>query len=293
MSLTNALKLVFLAALWGFSFIFIRIVAPSLGPVLTTFLRVFIASITMLLYFRLIHVKIYWKLHWRKYILIGLINSALPFCLYSFAGLHIPASYSVILNSTSPFFGAIFSWLMFKEKFSTKQIAGLLLGVVGVGLVVKIAATNTDQYFYLSIMASLAAAACYGFSGNFVKKIATEIPALGIAAGSQIGASLILIGPTVFQPAPQNVTLGVILALFALATLCSALAYVFYYQLMAEVGPTKALSVTLLMPIFGMLWGYTFLDEVITSQMIFGTVLILIGTFGVVQNKQLTTVKAS
>lgn len=293
MSLANAIKLVFLAALWGFSFLFIRLTAPSLGPILTTFLRVFIASLTMLVYFRLIHVKIYWKLHWRKYILIGLINSALPFSLYSFAGLHIPASYSVILNSTSPFFGAIFSWLMFKEHFSVKQIAGLLLGVVGVGLVVKIAATNTDPYFYFSLLACLAAAACYGFSGNFVKKIAQEVPALGIAAGSQIGASLILFGPTLFQPAPQNVTTGVILALLALATLCSAVAYIFYYQLMADVGPTKALSVTLLMPVFGMLWGYTFLNEIITPQMIFGTVLILIGTFGVVQNKKLVTVKAS
>lgn len=293
MSLVNAAKLLFLAALWGFSFLFIRISAPSLGPILTTFLRVFIASITMLAYFKLIHVKIYWQLHWRKYLLIGLINSALPFCLYSFAGLHIPASYSVILNSTSPFFGALFSWLMFKEHFSLKQIAGLLLGVIGVGLVVKIAAANNNHYFYLSLLACLAAAACYGFSGNFVKKIAHEVPALGIAAGSQIGASLILFGPSLFQPEPQNVTMGVILALLGLATLCSALAYILYYRLMADVGPTKALSVTLLMPIFGMLWGYLFLDEVITVQMIFGTVLILIGTFAVVQNKTVVLVKAS
>lgn len=285
MSAINTFKLLFLAALWGSSFIFIRIVSPSLGPILTTFLRVFIASITMLVYFRMIHVDIHWKLHWRKYVMIGLINSALPFCLYSFAGLYIPASYSVILNSTSPFFGALFSWIMFKEHFSVRQIGGLILGVIGVSLVVKIAQVNNDQYFYFSLLACLAAAACYGFSGNFVKKIANEVPALGIAAGSQIGASFILIGPTLLQPAPQNVTVGVILALLALATMCSALAYILYYQLMAEVGATKALTVTLLMPPFGMLWGFTFLNEVITLQMIIGTVLILIGTYGVVKVK--------
>src|SRR3989338_7247416 len=78
--------------------------------------------------------------------MVGFINSALPFCLYSFAGLYIPASYSVILNSTSPFFGALFSWIMFKEQFSPKQIGGLILGVVGVSMVGKIAAVQNDFF---------------------------------------------------------------------------------------------------------------------------------------------------
>ena len=239
----------------------------------------------MMAYFKFIKFDLEWKKYWRKYVMVGFINSALPFCLYSFAGLYIPASYSVILNSTSPFFGALFSWIMFKEQFSPKQIGGLILGVVGVSMVVKIAAVQNDSFFYFAVLACLAAAASYGFSGNFVKKIAHEVPALGIAAGSQIGASFILFGPSLFQPTPHHVTTGVLLALFGLAILCSAVAYIIYYPLMAEVGATKALTVTLLMPPFGMLWGYLFLGEIITFQMIFGTGLILIGTWGVVNVK--------
>jgi len=107
-------RLLSLAAIWGGSFIFMRVLAPVLGPVVTADLRVLIAGIALIIYFRVIRFDAEWRIYWKKYLFIGAFNSALPFFLFSFAALHIPASYSVILNSTSPLFSAVFaaSWLV-------------------------------------------------------------------------------------------------------------------------------------------------------------------------------------
>jgi drug/metabolite transporter (DMT)-like permease len=109
MQASDLLRLISLSAIWGGSFIFMRILAPVLGPVVTADLRVLIAGVALMVYFWVIEFDAEWKRFWKQYLVIGVINSGLPFLLYSFAAVHIPASYSVILNSSSPLFGAIFS----------------------------------------------------------------------------------------------------------------------------------------------------------------------------------------
>ncbi|MCX6826623.1 MAG: DMT family transporter [candidate division Zixibacteria bacterium] len=274
----DIVRLLILAAIWGGSFIFMRILAPVLGPVVTADLRVLIAGIALILYFHVIRFDPQWRRWWKQYLLIGAINSALPFCLFSFAAIHIPASLSAILNSMSPLFGAIFSAIWLSERLSVRRIVGLLIGAVGVMLVVKVGVLKTDPLFGWAVAACVVAALCYGVAATYIKRFAVGVKPMGIAGASQLMAGILLI-PAVPLSLPTGViTFSVMAGMLAFALLCSAIAYLLYYRLIADVGPTKALTVTFLMPVFGMIWGMIILKETITFPMLAGTALIILGT---------------
>ena len=280
---SDIFRLIVLAAIWGGSFIFMRVLAPVLGPVITADLRVLIAGLALILYFRVIGFDLEWKTNWKHYLIIGVINSGIPFLLYAFAALHIPASYSVILNSTSPMFGVIFSAIWLSEKLTLKKVFGIILGVIGVSFVAKVGTVATDVFFFLSIAACLTAAICYALAGVYIKRFVKTAKPMGIAGASQLLAGLVLLPFVFFSPLRGEITTSVIFNVLGLALVCSAIAYLIYYKLMADVGPTKALTVTFLMPAFGMLWGYIFLSETITIPMILGCGLIILGTSLVVK----------
>ncbi|MCX6830342.1 MAG: DMT family transporter [candidate division Zixibacteria bacterium] len=278
MRTVDIIRLLALAAIWGGSFIFMRVLAPILGPVITADLRVLIAGIALILYFRAIKFDSEWRRCWKQYLLIGAFNSALPFFLFSFAALHIPASLSVILNSASPLFGAIFSALWLNDRLTVKRILGLLIGGAGVILVAKIGVVKTDSMFGWAIAACTLAAICYGFTATYIKKFGRDLKPMGIAGGSQLMAGLLLIPAIPMAPLRGEVTLSVVAGILGFALLCSAIAYLLYYRLIADIGPTKALTVTFLMPAFGMLWGVLILKETVTLSMIVGAAMILLGT---------------
>ena len=278
MKSSDLIRLVTLAAIWGGSFAFMRVLAPVLGPVLTAELRVLIAGLALLGFFAIIRFDVQWRKHWKLYLLIGALNSALPFFLFSFAARHIPASYSVILNSASPLFGAIFSAMWLGDKLTLSRSLGLVVGAAGVFFVANVKPAEVDSYFLLSILACLLATVCYGFTATYIKRFGKDAPPRGIAGASQFSAALVLLPVVPFSWPQATVTPTIVLNVLGLALLCSAVAYLLYYRLIANVGPTKALTVTFLMPAFGMLWGALFLGEKITLPMIAGTLLILIGT---------------
>ena len=280
MKLADILRLVTLAAIWGGSFVFMRVLAPVLGPILTSSVRVALAGAALFLYLKIIGFDPNWKVNKRHYFVIGFLNSALPFALFSYAALHIPASYSVVLNSTSPIFGALFSALWLSERMSWTRWAGTVLGFLGVGLVVKPAnPVSVSIDFWLSIGACLTAAMCYGLAGIYLKRFAKTAKPMGVAMGSQVCAALLLSVLVPFSPVRGEVTPLVVACAVGLALLCSAVAYLLYFRLMADLGPTRALSVTFLMPLFGLLWGKIFLAEVITLSMSFGVAVVLVGLF--------------
>ncbi len=283
----DIVRLLLLAAIWGGSFIFMRVLAPVLGPVLTADLRVMIAGLTLLLYFRIIKFDPDWRLHWKKYLLIGSINSALPFFLFSFAALHIPASYSVILNSTSPFFGALFSALWLQERLTVPKLLGLVVGAIGVGLVVRVGTVQTDSIVALAVGACLLAAICYGLTATYIRKFGKELKPMSIAGASQVMAGLVLMPLIPLSPMKGELTLTVAVTVVIFSLLCSAVAYLLYYRLIADLGATKALTVTFLMPAFGMLWGFLILHEQITTGMILGTILILVGCWLVLAKRKI------
>jgi drug/metabolite transporter (DMT)-like permease len=274
----DLLRLLILGAIWGSSYIFIRILAPAIGPTMTVETRLVIGGAALILYFRAVKLPVEWSRHWKHYLAVGVINSAVPFLLYAFAALYLPASYSVILNSSAPLFGAIFAALWLGEKLNARKILGLVVGAAGVALVARAGPVTLTPVVTLAMGACLLAAACYALAGVYVKKVAAQVEPLAIAGGSHVTAALLLLAPAALGYREIALTPRIAGSVLALALLCSAVAYLFYFRLLADVGPTKALTVTFLMPAFGMVWGAVFLHEAITAPMIAGCALILAGT---------------
>src|SRR6266511_4101545 len=129
-------RLIVLAALWGGSFLFIRVAAPVLGPIVLVELRVLIAGLALLIYVATTRRAIELRARWRQYLIIGALNSALPFVLISTAELRLIASFAAILNATSPLFGAIIAAVWLKDTLTARKIGGLILGIAGVATLV-------------------------------------------------------------------------------------------------------------------------------------------------------------
>jgi drug/metabolite transporter (DMT)-like permease len=278
----NLFRLITLAAIWGSSFLFMHNIAGSLGPVLTAASRIGIAGIVLVSWYKIQGKNLNFKKNYKHYLLIGIINSALPFSFYSYASLHLPTSFEVILNSTSPLFAVLLEAFFMKEKLNSKKVASFLLGIVGVYFLVSTknqSRLNLDFHFYLSILACLAAALLYAISGIYIKLNSKSFDSSLLAGTTQLLAFFFLIPFSYFSPALAPLTQKIILNMLMLSLACSALAYILYFKLIEQVGPSKALSVTYLMPIFGIFWGHLFLGENVSVAMLVGMSLILTGVF--------------
>jgi drug/metabolite transporter (DMT)-like permease len=275
-------RLFVLAAIWGGSFIFMRVLAPALGAVLTAALRVAISGLVLVAYLRLAGIDMAWRTRWHHYFAIGMLNSGIPFTLFGFAALHLPAGYSAIINSLTPIFGALFAALWLGEALTPARITGLALGLTGVTLVAWRGGHPPDAYFIPAVLACVGATICYAFTGMYLKKFAATFSPLA-TSGCSLLASAVLLGPVAATSAPHLAafTPTITLCLLALALLCSAVAYTIYYRLMRDVGPTRAFTVTFLTPGFGMLWGVLFLGEPVTAWMLVGFALVVLGTLTV------------
>lgn len=270
--------LLLLSALWGGSFLFMRIAAPVFGPVVLIELRVLIAGIALLLYSIFTRRNLDLRKRWLHYLVIGIINSAIPFTLIATAELLLTAGFAAILNATSPLFGAVVAAIWIKEALTTRKVIGLLLGLVGVGVLVGWSSLPFSVTVVFSVVASLVAAAFYGLASVYTKVYARGASSVAVTTCSQIGASLFLLPLVPIVPAQHPPTLIVVLAVTALALLCTGFAYLLYFQLIENVGPTRALTVTFLSPVFGVLWGVLLLNEALTWSTIVGFGIILAGT---------------
>jgi drug/metabolite transporter (DMT)-like permease len=274
---SDAARLVALSAIWGASFIFIRVLAPVLGPVLTVATRVLIGGAVLIVYCRVIGLDAGLSRHWRQYAVIGVTNSTLPFMLFAFAALHLPASYSVILNAMTPLFTALLAVPLLGERLTAAKIAGLVVGVAGVALVSGAGPIVPDLWFAFAVAACLGATLCYAGSSIYMKRYASGARPLAIAGWSQIFAGLALVPLVPFAPPPGSLTPLIAANVLALAVICSSAAYALYYRLIADIGPTRAVTMAFLMPAFGMLWGALFLGETITLPMVAGCGLVIGG----------------
>jgi drug/metabolite transporter (DMT)-like permease len=267
-----------LAALWGGSFVFMRYAVPAMSPVPLTFVRVALAALVLFALAAARRNVPDLRSHWRGFGVVGLVNSALPFVLFCFAEQTIGASTAGILNATSPFFGAIAAAIWLGEPLTARKIGGMTLGLVGVALLVGLQPEAMTRDTVLAIAACLVAALCYGLAGVYTKKRMQGTPSFALACGSQLAAAIILAPVLPFVSVPGPVTPWVVFNVVALAVASTAIAYVIYFRLIADIGPSRALTVTFLIPLFGVLWGYLFLGEAITANMLAGGALILAGT---------------
>jgi drug/metabolite transporter (DMT)-like permease len=271
-------RLVLLAAIWGGAFPFMRVAAPAFGPAWTAELRVLIGGLALLAWFRLTGYDAGLRRNARAYLRIGAIGIALPFVLYSFAAMHAPASLLSILNATAPMFGLVWSVSFGDERATLRRFLGLVLGLAGVVLVAAPPGAAADPLFGWAVAAALGACCAYGSVGVVMKRWSEGAAPRGMAAGNQLAGALLLLPLLPLLPPPGAPSPLAIANLLALALLASAVAFPLYFRLIADVGATRALTVTYLIPLFGVLWGWLFLGEALPAAALAGGALILSGT---------------
>jgi drug/metabolite transporter (DMT)-like permease len=220
--------------------------------------------------------------NWKHYLVVGTLNSAVPFALFSYAALTLPAGYSAILNSTSPLWGALIGAIVFGEKFSVRKIAGLVIGIAGVAFLVRLGPAQFTSEVLVAVLAGVVAALCYGVAAIYSKRKSSHIAAPLMATGSQVGAMLVLLPFVPLSPIGGEVTPFIIVNACALALVCTAIAYFIYFRLIADLGATKALTVTFLIPLFALLWGALFLHETVDLNTLIGCALVVLATWLVV-----------
>ena len=273
-------RLLALAAIWGASFIFIRVTAPVLGPVWMAEGRVLIGGLALAAWFAFTGFDAQWRRHLKFYATVGIINSAVPFSLYGFAGMHLSAPVMSILNATSPMFGLLLGAAFAGERITASKVVGLALGVAGVVLVARPAAFEGggEPMLPWATAACLGAAFTYGLTGVYIKLRGAGVPSRGIAVGAQLCGALALAPFLPLVPPVSMPDAAVLANLAALGILASAIALMLYFRLMVDIGATRALTVTYLIPLFAFLWGVIFLGETLTWSAIGGALLILAGT---------------
>jgi drug/metabolite transporter (DMT)-like permease len=276
-------RLVTLAAIWSLSFVFMRIVAPPLGPVWTAALRVLIGGAALVAWLGLTRQDANLRAHWRAFLVIGAVNSALPFFLFAYAALSLPASYLAILNATVPLYAVVLAAIWLDEPLTLAKLLGIVTGIAGVVLVTGAGAIEMDGKAWLAAGAVLAATLCYAVAAVGIKLRGQALSPYAIAAWSQIFAGLVLLPPATLFPPPGPFTPVVGASLAGLALLCSGVAYLLYFRLIRDIGPTRTATLTFLLPAFGIVWGVLLLGESVTLTMLAGAALIVAGTAAVLR----------
>lgn len=275
-------ELMLLAALWGASFLFMRLGAVDFGPAALVFLRVAGAAAVLWPLAALHGESVALRRHWRAIAVVGIVNSAAPFLFYMVALLVLSGGLASIFNATAPLWAAVVAWAWLAERPSRMRLIGLAVGFAGVaGLGLHSASFKPGAHGVspaLGTAACIAATICYGFGANLTKRHLAGVPPLAVAAGSQLSAAVVTLVPALLAwpatwPGPKAWA-----GVAALAFACTGLAYLLYFRLIAHAGPANAIAVTYLIPVFAVLWGAMFLGEAVTAAMVAGCGVILLGT---------------
>lgn len=274
---------VLLAAIWGSSFMFMKTAVAEFGPLPTAAARVAIAAAFLLpiLLWRKLGSAL--RSRWQTLLVVGMLNSGIPFACYAFALLYISSGLSAILNATVPLFGALIAWAWLKDTLTPWRIVGLVTGFAGV-TVLTLSQTRPGTFAadglhtLLAVLACLTATLCYGIAASFTKKYLQGLPSLLTATGSQIGATVGLALPALLMWPAAQPSLNAWLALLVSGVLCTGVAYILYFRLIESAGPAKALTVTFLIPVFALGYGWTLLNEQVTLTMVVCGVVVMLGT---------------
>jgi drug/metabolite transporter (DMT)-like permease len=273
-------RLVALAAMWGASYLFMRFAVPYLGPVPMIELRVLVAGLALAAFVYATRGSIGWREHWRAYLFVGAVGLALPFVMIAQALTVIDASTAAILNALSPLFATLVAAAWIRDPVTPAKLAGIGLCIFGTAVLVGWTPAPMTARELLAASLSVAATALYGFTIVFTKVKLKGASPIGTSAATLLFAALVLLPFLPFAPAPQPlaaIPATAWLAAGGLAIVSTTVAFIFYYRLIADVGPVKAITVTLLVPVFGMIWGVAFLGEPLTPGRLLGCAIILAG----------------
>ena len=272
MTRRDLVELLLLAAIWGGSFLFMRVAVPEFGPIPLIEIRVAVAALFLSAVLALRGG--FSGMRGRIFALsvVGAINSALPFSLFAYAMLSLTAGFAAVLNATAPLFGALVAYVWLRESLAATRVLGLVLGFIGVVILVwgRLSLRGDRR----AILAALLAAVAYGIAAHYTKRRLAGAPPLAIATGSQIAAAVLLLPPALHYWPARAPSLPSWLCAVALGIACTGIAYILYFRLIANAGPARAIAVTYLVPVFGMLWGLLFLREAITPNILAGEAVV-------------------
>ncbi|MEH0789109.1 DMT family transporter [Vibrio alginolyticus] len=277
MTAVSFFRLLCLAAIWGGSFLFMRVAANTFGPAYLIEFRVTFAAVALLLIAVYLKKKLTLTAHTKHFFIIGLFNSAVPFLLFAYAAQTLNASTLAILNSTAPIWGALVGFVWYRSTLTAKSVLGMLIGIGGVAVLVGLDTSTIGEEAMLPIAASLMASFSYGIATNYTKN-APQVPAFDNAHGSMWAAVIWVLPLLPFLPMRAEPSHFEWSSVVTLGVVCTGFAYLLYFRLVSDIGPASALTVTFLVPVFGILWGYLVLDEPVGSNTIIGTILVLSGT---------------
>lgn len=266
------IELTVLAAIWGASFLFMRVAAPDFGPFALVEIRLALGA-AVLLPFLWRERALFPARKWPLLALIGAINSAIPFVLFAWAAQRAPAGVGAICNALAVLFTALVAVVFFGEKISARRGVALAAGFMGV--VVLAGSKTAGASIGEAVAAGTTAAFLYGIGANLVRKYLTGLPPAAVAAATLSSAALLTLPfalanwPTVEIPLRSWAAVGL------LGALCTGIAFVMYYRLIKRIGAARAVTVTYMVPLFGVLWAWWLLGEPLTLAMAVAGVLIV------------------
>ena len=282
MKIRDLIDFLILGALWGGSYLFMRLSTGSINPYAMAELRLVIATLFIGL---ILVIKPGWHRHlhlpksqWHKLFILAILNSALPFLMIAYAIQYINAGTGAILNTTAPLWGAVIASIFFRDHLNKSRSLGLLIGFVGVIYLMWGRASFESGGLALPVIAAMIGTISYGIASNFLKHYCHGWHPIMITFWSLLISSILLFVPTVIHWPQNSIPPMAWLGIAGLGIFSTAIAYLIFFRLIERTSPSVAMTVTFVVPLFSMLWGELFLGEEVTSRMLLGTVIVLIGT---------------
>lgn len=278
MSAHDLRQLFLLAAIWGSSFLFMRLAVDDFGTWPVMLVRVGGAALAML---AVVGWQKKWfalQQYWLAIAIVGIINAAIPFTLYVYATQHLPTGTIAVINAMTPLFGALIARFWLGEHLTHSRLLGLVIGFIGIVCLVYDKLFFSDAHQSLAVLASLAATLSYGIAASFSTKYLKGADPIAVTAGSFSSATLCVIPFAIWFWPQQPISLNAWSSALTLALLCTAFAYIIFYRLVESIGGARSVTVTFLVPPFGIIWGVLLLNESFGLSELFSTSLVLLGT---------------
>ncbi len=266
-------ELTLLGAIWGGSFLLMRVAAPEIGPFALVEIRLVFGALVLAPFVYRARKRLAGR--WPVLIVIGIINSAVPFTLFAWATKIAPAGISAIANSMTALFAVVFAGLMFGERMGIRRGVGLIMGIIGVGVMVGMPMAGVPVGW--AALAATMAAACYGLSNNLVRRYLAGLPPTALGGATLSCATVVVLPLAIWQWPEQSLSATAWASAITLGVLCTGIAYAFLFRLIETIGPSRTATVTYLVPLFGVAWARLVLGEAITPGMMIAGALILGG----------------
>jgi drug/metabolite transporter (DMT)-like permease len=261
--------------MWSLQYLFLRVAVPTFGTALVAEGRALFAALFLVPWVAWVaRQRIAPLEHWKDHLAVALVNNVAPFVCFAWAASALPAGYLAVINGMVPLWAAIIAVPVLKERLGFGPIAGFALGIAGIALIVNLGPVEVSLRAMLGVLAGIAGAAFWGWAGVVIKQRSGRLPPMGLAAGS-IAFAALLMAPLLAAAPSQQWTFPALASLIALGAICSGLAYLPFFTLIRDIGPSRTLTVGLAVPLLGILWGWLFLDETVTLGMLAGTALVL------------------